>query len=364
MVRLPGLRLRDELLELQRNDGLKDASGLIVSGDMGTGKSATLNYAIACAHQAGWLVAVLPNAADWTLGIGGKSCQAPNEAYRVTDPATFSQIPPELADSPLYEAPDATANFAISFLLSQRAKLEKILIKDPHRIAHYSSQAATPGADPTLADILLPYVRDEAGGFSDFPVPLRPVYDLLQELQLVTEFPVLLVVDNFNRWQEMASSKEWKSETPLHAQQLLVPSLLEDVDSFSRGMANGLMLCGLTHQRNKPPKVPFELRKVMPPPYDWFSVGRLPVQKKKRKLVHPIDWARVGSVPAEIQRKLRHVGVYSPNELQRALELYAHVGRISNRGLEAQLRTGELCRKVAMLTAGNGADVFKICDAM
>ena len=27
-------------------------------------------------HQAGWLVVSIPQATDWTLGLGGRSCQA------------------------------------------------------------------------------------------------------------------------------------------------------------------------------------------------------------------------------------------------------------------------------------------------
>ena len=130
-------------------------------------------------------------------------------------------------------------------------------------------------------------MRDEHGGFADFPLPLRPVYDLLAELKLVTEFPTLLAVDGWNRcatptsqtsrpaawptprrdqpeisprsahdesmmgprqarcprpageglrlhgfvrrWDQMATSTHWQTKTPLHASNLLVPSLLDDV---------------------------------------------------------------------------------------------------------------------------------------
>ena len=95
------------------------ASGLVLHGDAGVGKSAILNYVIAALDSAGWLVAVMPHAADWTLGLSARSMQSPNEAYRVTDSNFFSHVPPELEGSALYEAPDATANFLISFYLSQ-----------------------------------------------------------------------------------------------------------------------------------------------------------------------------------------------------------------------------------------------------
>ena len=49
------------------------------------GKSTLLNYAAAACHQAGWLVVSIPQATDWTLGLGGRSCQAPNQAYRCAD---------------------------------------------------------------------------------------------------------------------------------------------------------------------------------------------------------------------------------------------------------------------------------------
>ena len=59
--------------------------GLVVSGARGVGKSTLLNYAAAACHQAGWLVVSIPQATDWTLGLGGRSCQAPNQAYRCAD---------------------------------------------------------------------------------------------------------------------------------------------------------------------------------------------------------------------------------------------------------------------------------------
>ena len=47
-------------------------------------------------HQAGWLVVSIPQATDWTLGLGGRSCQAPNQAYRCHDKDYFSELPLEL----------------------------------------------------------------------------------------------------------------------------------------------------------------------------------------------------------------------------------------------------------------------------
>ena len=70
--------------------------GLVVSGARGVGKSSLLNYAAAACHQAGWLVVSIPQATDWTLGLGGRSCQAPNQAYRCADRDYFSELPLEL----------------------------------------------------------------------------------------------------------------------------------------------------------------------------------------------------------------------------------------------------------------------------
>ena len=49
---------------------------------------------------------------------------------------------------------------------------------------------------------------------------------------------------------------------------------------------------------------------------------------------------------------------------QRALEFYAHVGHLRNAGLAEQLASGELRRKVALMSGGTAEDVFKLCAAM
>ena len=96
MVRSCSLALRDELLSLESKGELGQVPGLVVSGARGVGKSTLLNYAAAACHQAGWLVVSIPQATDWTLGLGGRSCQAPNQAYRCDDRDYFSELPLEL----------------------------------------------------------------------------------------------------------------------------------------------------------------------------------------------------------------------------------------------------------------------------
>jgi len=108
-------------------------------------------------------------------------------------------------------------------------------------------------------------------------------------------------------------------------------------------MANGVMLCGVTRSDARPPRVPKRMRKFVPP---------------------PPDFAQPESLPAAVRSALREVGPFSALETQRALEFYAYAGHLQNVGLEAQLRTGELRRKVQLMTGGVGADVFKLCEQM
>ena len=110
MVRRSGLRMRDNLLALDEKGTIADKDGWIFCGDAGVGKSMILNYVIAAMQRAGWLVAVMPHAADWTLGLSARAPGFANEAYRVSDPAFFTQVPPELEGSELYENPDASAH--------------------------------------------------------------------------------------------------------------------------------------------------------------------------------------------------------------------------------------------------------------
>lgn len=344
MVRERGLEVRDELLRWQREGTLGKQQGLLLTGESGVGKSCVLNYVLSCCQQSGWLVVAMPQAADWTLGLGAKDCRHPNEAYRVTDPAYFTDLPPELAGADaLYENPEATAHLLISTYLSQRPALEKVRLKGAERIAHYAARAKDQNAGPTLADMLAPYATDESGSFSDFPMPLRPVYDLFAELSLATEVPVLVAVDGHNRWDQMASSCHWHTKVPLHASELLVPKLLGDLSEYGGAMANGVVVGSVTHGGAQPPGVPPALRKHIPPPHDF---------------------TRPRSLPPALRALLRPVGTYAPKEMQAALEFYALTGHLANRGLEAQLRDGSLRTKVGLLTAGVPDDVFKICEQL
>ena len=344
MVREPGVKLRDELLALDRKDRLASASGMVVNGDMGVGKSMVLNYVVACMQSAGWLVAVMPHAADWTLGVSAKSAQWPNEAYRIADSNFFSHVPPELEGTDIYDNPDATANFLLSFYLSQRDKLAQIPIKGAERKAAYADVASDPALGPTLADMLGKFVRDDYDGFSDFPFPARPMYDTLAELRSVTEFPTLLVVDGWNRWDQLCTSCVWKTKRPLHAQQLLAPSILGGGSlEYGESMARGAMLCAVNHGGARAPGIPPRQRKYMNPPLDFTDRHGL---------------------PDDILKAVRPVKAYSPTEVQRALEFYALAGHAQNAALDAQLRTGELATKVGMLSAGVAEDVYRLCEQM
>jgi len=344
-VRHPGLKLRDELLALDNAAGLGDAAGWLVHGQAGVGKSMVLNYVLAAMQRAGWLVAVMPHAADWTLGFSARSAQAANEAYRVSDTNFFSHVPPELESSALHENPEASAHFLVSFYLSQRDKLATIPIKDPERRAHYADVAADAAAGPTLADMLAPVVRDSHEAFADFPMPVRPVHDLLRELQLVTEYPTLLVVDGWNRWTQMATSCHWRTKRPLHASDLLVPALCGGDLRFGEGMARGVMLCATTHAGAKPPGVPLRMRKHVPLPPEFRNLHEI------RRDVR-------------FSGRLVEVRPYRLDETQAILELYAMVGHMHNAAIDGQLRNGELANKVRLMTSGVAEDVFKLAQQM
>ena len=236
------------MLGLHAEGQLGATAGLVVSGDAGVGKSSTLNHAIACCEQAGWLVVVVPSATDWTHGLDGRDTVAPCEAYRITDREYFTHVL-ELeaaaeeaaaaaeaegdhwakAAAVTYEAPDASANFLVALAFSQMEKLDKLPVKDAERRAHYARPG---GGEPSLGDMLRKFSRDECAapaqfgaipprnsltrlsvalcrykGFAEFPMALRPVHDLLRELQTVTDIPVLVAVDGWNRWHQMSGAR-------------------------------------------------------------------------------------------------------------------------------------------------------------
>jgi len=170
------------------------------------------------------------------------------------------------------------------------------------------------------------------------------VHDFLCELQQVDEMPVLLMIDGWNRLDQMTSCKKWQSQEGLHARELLVPSMLGDEQlAYGAGMARGLILGGLTFDSAHPPSVPKALRKRWPQPTAWHNPP---------------------SLPAELQSRIRGVPPYSHHELQQTLDFYAHVGHIQNRDLAAQLYSGKLMHKVHLMTAGIPDDVFKLCESM
>jgi len=270
---------------------------------------------------------------------------AANEAYRVTDANIFTQLPPDLEGSALHENPEASAHFLLSFYLSQREKLATIPIKDAERRAHYAAAATDAAVGPTLADMLAPVARDAHEGFADFPMPVRPIYDLLRELQLVTEYPTLLVIDGWNRWTQMASSCHWRTKRPLHASDLLVPALCGGDLRFGESMARGVMLCATTHRGAMPAGVPLSMRKHVPVPPEFRKLHEL-----RRD--------------ARFRERLLEVRPYRLDETQAALDFYALVGHMTNGALDGQLRTGELASKIRLTTSGNADDLFKLAEQM
>jgi len=241
----------------------------------------------------------------------------------------------------LYESPDASINFLMANGLAQQEKFAQVKIKDAERIQFYAE--LTGSAEPTLADLLRTVTHDEYNSFEEFPVPIRPVHDFLMELRTATELPVVLVIDGWNRFHQLTSMKEWNKPIPLHAQQMLVPNTLGDLEQYGGSMANGLLLCADTSEGAMPPNITKGLRKRWPQPYNFSKPHTL-------------------STP--LQRMVRRVGTYSNLEVQRALEFYAYAGHLQNAGLQRQLETGELCQKVALMTSGVGSDVYKLCEQM
>ena len=58
----------------------------------------------------------------------------------------------------------------------------------------------------------------------------------------------------------MATSCQWRTKRPLHASDLLVPSMCGGDLGYGEGMARGVMLCATTQNGGSPPGVPGRLR--------------------------------------------------------------------------------------------------------
>ena len=149
-------------------------------------------------------------------------------------------------------------------------------------------------------------------------------------------------------------------------------------------MANGLMLCALTGSGAQSPKTARKQRSYIPPPPAWGSPNELDADVAAA--MRPVSaygalemQARSRRDRAEIASRSRRDRPPTPNmpplaiaitnshfyyNSQRALEFYAHVGHLRNVGLGEQLASGELRRKVAMMSSGAAEDVFKLSAAM
>lgn len=149
----------------------------ILQGERGTGKSATLIHAIAWARENDWLTMVLPRGSDVVTESG-------SQAYGFFNGLA---ILPDEENRAWFGQP----NLAFSVLERTLASHGELLAKLPQK-RDYSHELYRPKqGQPNLAHLVMRGMREKHRAS-------RVVYDLRMEMNLVTEVPVLVAVDEFN----------------------------------------------------------------------------------------------------------------------------------------------------------------------
>lgn len=213
--------------------------GFVLDGERGSGKSFALQQVVQFARESNWLVLYVPHARAWCY-------EAP---YVMRSPIDESKFDIDVFGVELLE----------KFLLCHGTQLSAVPLRGNYGDRYYpASLDAKPKSaaefDPatlTLRDLVENGIKDE-------DLACTAVVDLRAELALVTEFPVLIAVDEYNTWfAKTVFGFEGKDVLP---GDLSVVAALRDVGAdglpAARRLANGLFIAAVTE--NYPSRFDFK----------------------------------------------------------------------------------------------------------
>ncbi|KAF4325303.1 hypothetical protein BBO99_00000378 [Phytophthora kernoviae] len=212
----------------------------LIDGDRGTGKTFALHQIVQFARESNWVVLYIPNPRSWCT-------EAP---YVMQSPYQEGKFDIDVYGVDLLQ----------KFLQCHGEQLSKVSVRGkygeryypagkfeakPKTYAEYKDEALT------LRDIVLNGIRDEE-------LACQAVCDLKEELAQVTEFPVLIAIDDYNTWfQKTVFGYEGKSVEP---DDISVIAALKDIGTKgyneSRKLKNGLFVAAVTE--NFPTKTHFK----------------------------------------------------------------------------------------------------------
>lgn len=207
----------------------KDVPGFVIDGERGSGKSFALQQIVQFARESNWLVLYVPKARAWCY----------ETPYVMKSPVDETKFDIDVAGVELLE----------KFLHCHGAQLSEIPLRGSYGDRYYpASLRAKPKSvaeyDPstlTLRDLVENGIKDE-------DLACTAVVDLRAELAQVTEFPVLIAVDEYNTWfEKTVFGFEGKEVLP---SDISIIDALKDVGAEgipeSRKLANGLFIAALT----------------------------------------------------------------------------------------------------------------------
>jgi len=237
-IREQTVNLLSKLRAFAKGDGKTTLDPfMLVEGVRGCGKSTLLNTAALYARENGWIVMFAKNPRDWisekhALEFGTNTALAvfPSEVSK----GKFGQ--PNLAVQLLKEIQSAHGD-VLQKLPQKREYLHQLYQRKEGEKLHKS-----------LGTIIERGIR--------FPVHASNcLYDLRMELSLVTEYPVLIVADQFNSiyWP----TPFWSQGKQVSTEQLLTVGTFRCLDSQGQlqdeyRLANGMILCATTKKYGSP----------------------------------------------------------------------------------------------------------------
>ncbi|GAB9472177.1 Atp-dependent dna helicase snf21 [Globisporangium polare] len=226
--------LRDNTLKIislmkDWENSKKETKGFVIDGERGSGKSFALQQIVQFARESNWLVLYVPNARAWCV-------EAP---YVMKSPVDESKYDIDVFGVELLE----------KFLHCHGAQLSEIPLRGSYGDRYYPASFKAKPKSTSEYDAAALTLRDLVeNGIKDEDLACTAVVDLRTELAQVTEFPVLIAVDEYNLWfQKTVFGFEGKEVFP---SDITVIDALKDIGAEGlaedRTLANGLFIAAVT----------------------------------------------------------------------------------------------------------------------
>jgi hypothetical protein len=273
---------------------------IMLTGTRGSGKSITLNQMVLHARQSDWLVMFIPD--GWS--------HVQNGPY--VDPALGYHLPPPDSDVPVTDT-NSRPVFDNTFLSAQalrgfwranKDKLAKLPISKRECLDKYQPlravfaeewnraksvpgrencafierRAIVQGGDlvfdedekdvDIISDFEEGFIPETLSDLIKFGVAFRDVagsvfMDIVSELKDVTDYPILIAVDQYNCWDSsVATAFEYENEA-IYGSDLCVTRALSlltkfKAESIQQSLANGLFVCATSFRHTEGKKVDYE----------------------------------------------------------------------------------------------------------